>query len=58
MEHSITVTVNGTQHTSEVEPRLLLSQYLREVLDLTGTHVACDTTNCGACTIILNGAPL
>ena len=56
MDHSITVTVNGTQHTSEVEPRLLLSQYLRDVLDLTGTHVACDTTNCGACTIILNGA--
>ncbi len=56
MGHSITLTVNGTQHTSEVEPRLLLTQYLRDVLDLTGTHVACDTTNCGACTIILNGA--
>ena len=50
------VTVNGTQHTSEVEPRLLLAHYLREVLDLTGTHVGCDTTNCGACTVILNGA--
>ena len=56
MGNSITLTVNGTQHTNDVEPRLLLSQYLREVLDLTGTHVACDTTNCGACTIILNGA--
>ena len=56
MGNSITLTVNGAQHTSDVEPRLLLSQYLREVLDLTGTHVACDTTNCGACTIILNGA--
>ena len=56
MGNSITLTVNGTQHTSDVEPRLLLSQYLREVLNLTGTHVACDTTNCGACTIILNGA--
>ena len=56
MGNSITLTVNGTQHTSEVEPRLLLSQYLREVLNLTGTHVACDTTNCGACTVILNGA--
>ncbi|MCH8061831.1 MAG: (2Fe-2S)-binding protein [Chloroflexi bacterium] len=56
MGNSITLTVNGTQHTSEVEPRLLLSQYLRDVLNLTGTHVACDTTNCGACTIILNGA--
>ena len=56
MGYSITVTVNGTQHTNEVEPRLLLSQYLREDLNLTGTHVACDTTNCGACTIIMNGA--
>ena len=56
MGNSITLTVNGTQHTSDVEPRLLLSQYLREVLNLTGTHVACDTTNCGACTIILDGA--
>ena len=56
MGNSITLTVNGTQHTSEVEPRLLLSQYLREDLNLTGTHVACDTTNCGACTIIMNGA--
>ena len=56
MGNSITVTVNGKQHTSEVEPRLLLSQYLREDLNLTGTHVACDTTNCGACTIIMNGA--
>jgi carbon-monoxide dehydrogenase small subunit len=53
---SISVTVNGTVHTSEVEPRLLLVHYLREVLDLTGTHVGCDTTSCGACTVILNGA--
>ncbi len=56
MGHSITLTVNGTQHTSEVEPRLLLAQYVRDILNLTGTHVACDTTNCGACTIILNGS--
>ncbi len=56
MGNLIKINVNGTQHTSEVEPRLLLSQYLREVLNLTGTHVACDTTNCGACTVILNGA--
>ncbi len=56
MGNSITLTVNGTQRTNEVEPRLLLSQYVREVLNLTGTHVACDTTNCGACTIILDGA--
>ncbi len=56
MGHSITLTVNGDKHTNDVEPRLLLSQYLRDVLNLTGTHVACDTTNCGACTIILDGA--
>ena len=56
MAHSITLTVNDAKHTNEVEPRLLLSQYLRDVLNLTGTHVACDTTNCGACTIILDGA--
>ena len=56
MGNTISVTVNGTQHTSDVEPRLLLAHYLREVLDLTGTHVGCDTTNCGACTVILNGA--
>jgi carbon-monoxide dehydrogenase small subunit len=51
----IHVTVNGTAHTSEVEPRLLLVHYLRDVLNLTGTHVGCDTSQCGACTIIVNG---
>jgi len=51
----IKVVVNGVEHHSEVEPRLLLVHYLRETLGLTGTHVGCDTTNCGACTIILNG---
>ena len=55
MGYSISITVNGTQHASEVEPRLLLVHYIREVLNLTGTHVGCDTSNCGACTIILNG---
>jgi carbon-monoxide dehydrogenase small subunit len=55
MSYSVSLTVNGTQHTNEVEPRLLLAQYLREVLDLTGTHVGCDTTSCGACTVLLNG---
>ena len=52
---TITVDVNGESHTNEVEPRLLLTHYLREVLNLTGTHVGCDTTNCGTCTIILDG---
>src|SRR4051812_33622543 len=49
------VTVNGVRHESEVEPRLLLVQYLRDALGLTGTHVGCDTTNCGACTVHVNG---
>ena len=56
MGREISVTVNGTTHTSEVEPRLLLVEYLRDVLNLTGTHVGCDTSNCGACTVSLNGA--
>jgi carbon-monoxide dehydrogenase small subunit len=52
----IQVTVNGTAHTSEVEPRLLLVHYLRDVLNLTGTHVGCDTSQCGACNVLVNGA--
>jgi carbon-monoxide dehydrogenase small subunit len=52
---NISVTVNGTMHQHDVEPRLLLVYYLREVLGLTGTNVGCDTTSCGACTILLNG---
>jgi carbon-monoxide dehydrogenase small subunit len=47
--------VNGERHESEVEPRLLLVHYLRDELGLTGTHVGCDTSNCGACTVHLNG---
>jgi aerobic carbon-monoxide dehydrogenase small subunit len=49
------MTVNGKRRESDVEPRLLLVHYLREVLGLTGTNVGCDTTNCGACTVHLNG---
>ena len=56
MGHEISVTVNGTQHTSDVEPRQLLVEYLRDTLNLTGTHVGCDTSGCGACTVILNGS--
>ena len=52
---SISVTVNGVRHNNDVEPRLLLVHYLREVLGLTGTHVGCDTSQCGACTIHVNG---
>jgi carbon-monoxide dehydrogenase small subunit len=55
MLHKITVTVNGTQHAAEVEPRLLLVHLIREVLNLTGTHIGCDTSSCGACTILLDG---
>jgi aerobic carbon-monoxide dehydrogenase small subunit len=51
----ITVTVNGTAHTSEVEARTLLVHHIREGLNLTGTNVGCDTSSCGACTIHLNG---
>ena len=49
------VVVNGTAHQSEVEPRTLLVYYLREVLGLTGTKVGCDTSSCGACTVLLDG---
>jgi carbon-monoxide dehydrogenase small subunit len=55
MSTEITVTVNGTEHTASVEPRLLLAHFLRDVLDLTGTHIGCDTSQCGACTVHLNG---
>lgn len=55
MKHEIKVTVNGTEHTSEVESRNLLVHYIRDVLNLTGTHVGCDTSQCGACTVLMNG---
>jgi aerobic carbon-monoxide dehydrogenase small subunit len=51
----VTVTVNGTTGTHDVEPRTLLVYYLREVLGLTGTNVGCDTTSCGACTVLVGG---
>ncbi len=51
----ITVTVNGTQHTHDVEPRTLLVQYIREHVGLTGTNIGCDTSSCGACSLHLNG---
>jgi carbon-monoxide dehydrogenase small subunit len=52
---TISVKVNGRTHTSDVEPRTLLVHYLRDQLNLTGTHVGCDTSQCGACTVLLNG---
>jgi len=54
--HTVSMTVDGVDYTDSVEPRMLLVQYLREVLGKTGTVVGCDTTNCGACTIEVNGA--
>ncbi len=53
---SIKVKVNGRLHARTIEPRMLLVEFLREELDLTGTHVGCDTTYCGACTVLMNGA--
>ena len=55
--HQISVTINGEEHTREVEARLLLVHFIREELGLTGTHIGCDTTSCGACTVLLNGVP-
>jgi carbon-monoxide dehydrogenase small subunit len=54
----ITVTINGTERTADVEPRLLLVHFIRDVAALTGTHIGCDTTSCGACTVLLDGAPI
>jgi carbon-monoxide dehydrogenase small subunit len=54
-QHTIQVTVNGVQREAEVESRLLLVHFLRDVLELTGTHIGCDSTNCGACTVLLDG---
>jgi len=55
MGQPIRVTINGVEHTSDVEPRLLLVHYLRDTLNLTGTHVGCDTGQCGACTVLMDG---
>jgi aerobic carbon-monoxide dehydrogenase small subunit len=54
----VQITVNGQVYTAEVEPRTLLVYFLREVLGMTGTHVGCDTSNCGACTVHLDGRPV
>lgn len=54
----VTVMVNGTQHTKDVEPRRLLVDFIRGDLGLTGTHIGCDTTSCGACTVILDDKPV
>jgi len=56
--HNISVTVNGTAQQATVEARLLLVHFLRDELRLTGTHIGCDTTHCGACTVLLDGVPV
>jgi aerobic carbon-monoxide dehydrogenase small subunit len=55
---TVRVTINGSPVTAEVEPRTLLVHFLREVVGLTGTHIGCDTSNCGACTVHLDGKPV
>jgi carbon-monoxide dehydrogenase small subunit len=56
--HSITITVNGAAKSAEVDSRLLLVHFIRETIGLTGTHIGCDTTHCGACTVLLDGTPV
>jgi len=55
MKQAISINVNGVDHAREVEPRLLLVHYLRDVLGLTGTHIGCESSICGACTVLLDG---
>jgi len=55
MKIPVSIRVNGVEHTHQVEPRLLLVHYLRDMLGLTGTNIACDTSQCGACTVLLDG---
>jgi carbon-monoxide dehydrogenase small subunit len=55
MKRAVSITVNGAEHAREVEPRLLLVHFLRETLGLTGTNVGCDTSQCGACTVLMDG---
>jgi carbon-monoxide dehydrogenase small subunit len=57
-KHQVAIKVQGVERTAEVESRLLLVHFLREVLGLTGTHIGCDTTHCGACTVLLDGVPV
>jgi carbon-monoxide dehydrogenase small subunit len=54
----VTVTINGAERLAAVEPRLLLVHFIRETLGLTGTHIGCDTSSCGACTVLLDGRPV
>ena len=55
---NVTVTINGAEHSADVEPRLLLADFIRSDLGLTGTHIGCDTTSCGVCTVLVDGTPI
>jgi len=57
MTHHVSFRINGQAYEADVEPRLLLVHFIREVAGLTGTHIGCDTTSCGACTVLVNGLP-
>ena len=54
-KHTVTLEINGSSITREVDSRLLLVHFLRETLEMTGTHIGCDTTHCGACTVLMDG---
>ena len=56
--NKVTISVNGQRRSANIEPRLLLAHFLRQGLKLTGTHTGCDTTNCGACTVLMDGKPV
>ena len=58
MSTQVQVKINGADRTAQIEPRLLLVHLIREVLGLTGTHIGCETTHCGACTVLLDGKPV
>jgi carbon-monoxide dehydrogenase small subunit len=55
---NVSITVNGQPRSADIEPRLLLVHFIRETLGLTGTHIGCDTTHCGACTVLVDGTPV
>lgn len=57
MIQHVKLTINGQPYEADIEPRLLLVHFIREVANLTGTHIGCDTTSCGACTVLVNGTP-
>ncbi len=55
---NVTININGADYSGDVEPRLLLTHFIRDTAELTGTHTGCDTTSCGACTVLIDGVPI